>query len=891
MKKFFVYFLSFTIPLNIVAIAWAVVGFYPFGNETIMAIDFGNQYIDLFNFMRETILSGDFSALFHSFSKSIGGSTVGLWAYYLMSPLNLLYLLFPKEHIALPATLTVFLRYGLMALTMAYYLDRRQLMQVRQRKLIPIFATIYALSGFTVSYQMNPLFMDALIFLPLIILALEELLDGERPHKYVLFLLFMIVFHFYMAFMIAIFIVIYSLYYLAIQDRVGNWKSQLKTIGSKFFRMILYSAMVGGLLAVFILPVFFNLVGSKGELQSGMNFEWAFQMNPLDVVAKLFIGAFDNTSWSAGPNLPNIYVGSLPIAGLILYYFSSKISVKEKIGTLYVFGIFFISIVHKFTNQLWHMGQSPAGFFYRFSFLISFMIIILAFRYFVRDDKVNYLHLFLIASILLLGITIVYPQDYSFLEPVQMQLTSLFLGLVIIGLLPQSGWKWLWIGLVVFTELGVNMGIIQSRLNYTNEMTFRNAIEITDEVISEIRPQDNEFYRTHNLFYRSKNDPFMQDFYGTTNFSSNLENHTRTFFDNIGSNGINAATTYNGTLVTDALLGIRYFVDDKVMLSDEVDSTVDYIFRDDFIRNDIENNLPRIHEDFRFEVYEGESYLPIGFVVGQEMIDTVLYDRQPVGNHEMIAQGIVPNTDPYFTQVDVNMDYTNFEVIDNEDSLYITKDVSATEGVLTIRFTPDSDNSYYVQLPSDLRRNDNNQNSFRLNGSKLPLITNFNVPQLVNIASNEEGEEIILEITTQASNQMNLSDLAVVEFQDNTWHDGIADRSGQGLEVTEMNQRYIKGDVTVAESDQYIMTSIPYDEGWEVKVDGEVIDSITVLDTFLAFPIKAGDHVVELKFTPPGLIIGAIASAIMIPIYYFVSRWEERRRLAQKNQNQVAQAD
>ena len=50
--------------------------------------------------------------------------------------------------------------------------------------LVPLFATAYALSGMLVSYQMNVIFYDAMIMLPIVIVYLEELLDGKSPYRY-----------------------------------------------------------------------------------------------------------------------------------------------------------------------------------------------------------------------------------------------------------------------------------------------------------------------------------------------------------------------------------------------------------------------------------------------------------------------------------------------------------------------------------------------------------------------------------------------------------------------------------------------------------------------------------------------------------------------------------
>ena len=89
-------FLSFLLPLFVMMVIYATMGVYPFGNSTLLTVDLGQQYVDFFSYYRTTLLS-DPSALFFSFTKSFGGEMLGLWAYYLMSPFNLIFLLFPQS--------------------------------------------------------------------------------------------------------------------------------------------------------------------------------------------------------------------------------------------------------------------------------------------------------------------------------------------------------------------------------------------------------------------------------------------------------------------------------------------------------------------------------------------------------------------------------------------------------------------------------------------------------------------------------------------------------------------------------------------------------------------------------------------------------------------------
>ena len=52
-----------------------------------------------------------------------------------------------------------------------------------------------------------------------------------------------------------------------------------------------------------------------------------------------------------------------------------------------------------------------------------------------------------------------------------------------------------------------------------------------------------------------------------------------------------------------------------------------------------------------------------------------------------------------------------------------------------------------------------------------------------------------------------------------------------GIELSEFDDGYVKGTVN-AEQGQILFTSIPYDEGWEVKVNGEKV-KLGILSNYL----------------------------------------------------------
>ena len=62
-----------------------------------MAVDFGQQYISFFGLLKHAVLTGDLSSLTYSFTKSLGGDMIGVLGYYLMSPFNIFYILYPLQ--------------------------------------------------------------------------------------------------------------------------------------------------------------------------------------------------------------------------------------------------------------------------------------------------------------------------------------------------------------------------------------------------------------------------------------------------------------------------------------------------------------------------------------------------------------------------------------------------------------------------------------------------------------------------------------------------------------------------------------------------------------------------------------------------------------------------
>lgn len=862
-----VYLASFIAPIAIMFVAWAIDGFFPFGTKSLMAVDFNAQYIGLYAYFKHLFLNGDWSSFFYSFSKSIGGGMLGIWGFNLLSPFNLLFLLSSEENFQWVVPIVIALRYGAMGLTMAHFLVKRYDGLKNKAYLVPIVATIYALNGFNVSYQMNPIFYDGMIMLPLVLIGVEQVLDNKSPKGYIGVLALSLFVQFYMGYMTCIFVVIYALFYIIRSENLRNKKVILTRLG----KLAAASILAVGIVSVVLLPILISLVSTKGGLQSTLRFDWKLQINPFEILAKLFLGAFDNTSWPAGPNLPNIYVASFGLLGTLYYFISSKISKWSKIAASFVLVVFLISCAHEFTSKLWHMGQNPAGFFYRFSWIIAFFLVYLAYLSLREVEKFTKRE----ASFLLISgaviFSIVQLQQHSFLTVWQRLATILIFVVLLVALFyPKVKHSWMIIAALTVVELTANAALVQSRVGYTDAYKYHDAVLQLKEAINPIRPDHSDFYRINKSFNLSKNDPFMVDYPGLSVFSSNLENSTRDLFDRLGNNGINATTYYQGTPFQDALFSVKYLVTPKPVLKEDYpDTSKLYVFGNMVTRKDVTTKAP-VYEAARTKTFETGLILPIAYGVNDATVNVKLENHQPIQNQNKIVQAMGATSENYLAVLGANeMKLDNMEVVDPSKPETYKRIDSSKPGTITYHLVPQSAEDYWVAIPQKLSHTDKNKVRVMLNGKNYEFQDKFQQTQFIQIAHNSVGQPTDLTIEIDSDNEYNLSGLRLARSNAALANRIIQERQLQGIKLTYWDNRSFKGTVNITDDSTWMMTSIPYEKGWTVKVDGKVVETAKVWDSLLAYKITPGEHTIEMSYLPDGFIVGFLISILSTSLYGF----------------------
>ena len=87
-------------------------------------------------------------------------------------------------------------------------------------------------------------------------------------------------------------------------------------------------------------------------------------------------------------------------------------------------------------------------------------------------------------------------------------------------------------------------------------------------------------------------------------------------------------------------------------------------------------------------------------------------------------------------------------------------------------------------------------------------------------------------------------------------------------EISEAKDGYLKGTVKAESGKMTLFTTIPYEKGWNVYVDGEKVPYKGFYNAFIQIPLeKEGTHEVEMVYHAPGLLPGLIISIIALILF------------------------
>ncbi|MBR6745250.1 MAG: YfhO family protein, partial [Clostridia bacterium] len=338
-------------------------GIAPFGRNSLLAIDLWGQYYPM---MWEK-LSDFFSAW--SWNGALGFSTVPQSAYYTNSVFLLLLLPFQGYARLAALDLMIFLKLSLASAAFAYYLGKKL---ERRDVFAGIFGAAYGLGAYTLAFISQPMWLDVVLLFPLILRALERLINGEGMRSYLSYTLLLalaIFSNFYISFALCLFLVLWFLFYASTE-----W-SGFRRFVKAGLRFAGASAAAGLLCAGMLIPLALHMenwisssIGFSGE------YEWYHG----------FTEIADAFSWGAKSSLEygvaNLFCTSAAILLALLFLLNGEIPLKKRIPLFSLAALLFVSFEWNLLDFIWHGLHFPNQLPGRQSFLFIFLVLLMGYE-------------------------------------------------------------------------------------------------------------------------------------------------------------------------------------------------------------------------------------------------------------------------------------------------------------------------------------------------------------------------------------------------------------------------------------------------------------------------------------------------------------------------------
>ncbi len=947
-----VYLIAFAIPVALTYLAYALFGLYPFGEESVLCLDLNGQYVYYFEALRDAFW-GD-GSIFYNWSRNLSGEFMGIIGYYLASPFTLIVLLLPEKFMLSSLLIMQLCKLGAAGVTFNYFLQKSKGVQPYASLL---FSTMYAMMAYAVIQLIDPMWLDGLVFLPLIMLGIEYLVDDGRRLNFIIPLALMCVANFYIGYMICIFVVLYFLYYLFFGSEK---KRKAKDCGIVIVRIAYSSIVALACAACMLLPVYNALKLGKFEF-TDPDYSFRFQSFPLsgsllqnaedspllvllcdlvDMLPQLLPAQYDSVNVQGKPE---IYCGLLTVVLLPLFYLNTNISRKKKIGFSALILVMVACMMITPVDMMWHGGQVPNWLPFRYSFLLSFIFLTMAALAFANMQGIKKKHLAGTAVGMLVLIGVVAGMKFEQMASGAVWISAALMAIYLILIYFMTGGKikkntraisitlTTLMLLLVGGEATYNaldsMKDIDDEVAYSTRKSYQNYMENGRAATEMLEEKDDGFYRAEKTFNRCVNDDIAFGLKGISHSSSVMNTRIINFIETLGYCMHSYYTRYDGnTELADSLLGIKYVLDrgDSTDQSRRLNDTYEAKWAYDYVN---ENGTAKT-----ITAYENTNALSIGYMVDEDVtkIDHLGNDNpfnsQNIfmstlsGNTTFDSDGNFESWTEYYTPINLAEDPIISDSITTSPYGEQTKYDVTGDGDPTVDFhlVADSEDPVYIYFKTEFQKSVNlwmatwtedewsadqsaweseNDGEFTWASADNYARDNSDFDSLgeyfegdnyiaLRLGTFEPGTKITLRMTIANDEKFTI----VKNFLFYTYHPDVfqtdIDTLKQNqweIDTDKSNDRKLTGTIT-AEEGQLMLTTIPDQDGWTVKVDGKKVDTIAIADALIGVELEPGTHTVTMVYTPPGWWTGVVlvcAGVGLCVFFWFGDRKRYAAMLAQ----------
>ncbi len=860
--------LAFAFPCVGMLFVMLVSQYEPFGQYSMLYSDMYHQYYPFFVEFRQSILNGD--GLIYTWSVGMGMDYLGLIAYYLASPLNLISILVPEGWLLEYFSLLVPVKLGLAGLFFAIFLKK---LFGKNDLSISVFGTFYALCAWALGFQWNIMWLDTFALLPLVALGTVSLLKEKKFILYTLTLFLSIFSNYYIGLFTCIFV--FLLFFVYQICRWEGWKKFFADL----FRIAVFSVLAIGMTAILELPA----LAALQTTQSSVNkFPTTFRLNIADehTVAGLFDAmrqVAGNMGGALEPNfkegLPNVYCGIVSVFLMFLYLMAKDVKRRDKICAVSLLLFFNVSFIIRQLDYIWHGFHFTNMIPYRFSFLYSFVVLYMAYRAWLMRRKFSSRQLILAgvlaAAVLSCSNALAekIPVELGSLEleiPLYFIYNLVFLILYLLSFLcgsieepiPEDATERqiarirgernrqrrrasALVLTVMCVEMIANLVCFGMYFTGTSVKNYPKGTEHTASVIRYMheREEDNLFFRAETTHSQTLNDGALNGYNGVTTFTSSANVKTTEF---IKALGYSAKNTYNRYLyeesspVANLFLGLKYMID-----RDGKDKTSTFFAEANHFGDTT--------------LLENQAYLPLGFLAEKNLAQ-IPFDSSVNAfsfQNELFtaATGIEEEVWHRIDGENLTITADGVTIQQSNDSGYCQYTDAEAKGSVTYRYLADRDGfaCLHLNLP---KRNDY---YVSINGVELYKET-ISLPQMIAVDDVAAGDVIDVRIVCDKGEESTMTLSCAILNHDRFWQ-GYEILNASTLELTRFESTRVEG-VIDCDRNGLLYTSLPQNGNWSVKVDGEPAEIRLVGDCMVAVELTEGVHTVSLTYRNGAFALG-----------------------------------
>ncbi|MBP5492317.1 MAG: YfhO family protein [Clostridiales bacterium] len=875
--------ISFAAMALLMVVIFAVTGITPFGSKSWLISDLAAQYAPALASYRD-IFSGE-GLSFFSFRLGMGKSIVGFFAYYLSSPLNLISFLFPKEKVSDAVSILILLKLSFAASFMTWLLDRK--FSEKTKMSIP-FGISYALCSFSLIFMFNIMWLDGFAILPLLILLVEDFRKDRRSWgKVTLVLVVLFASGYYIAYMVGVFSFLYMLCVMGYEGKLKT-KDDAKTVGL----FILSAGVAAMVCAALLVPAGLDTIrNGDNSASTAITLDPSFKL--IDFIPNLFLVNLSDIS----TNLPYVFVNLTVLSLNVLFFLNETIPAKLRRLVALALGIFLMCFMFEPLNLIWHAFNSPDSLLYRYSFLVSFVMVLVAFYSFQKLKALCPIRFAQTAGILFALLTL--GECFSQKEggSVYFQ-TMIFVALILALLFGLTKEKWpesirnlqKWGSAILVIVMLVEIVFLNPKLTLGSAVSMVQDKSIFEAECRDVIALSNSldstaFYRTESGTQLGDNlDPGAAAQYANYKslslFCSMANKQQQHFLKQMGYK-LNFNYTelmhINCILPTDSLLGVRYIISKEENMY----------------------GLTKRAQAGQYYLYENPYAMPIAYLVSS---DATAFDGYSLEN-ETKQKDYFSFQERWLTSLtgqDASELYTCFkqewEVYNGERSLtpaktmvpasnvrrdglnrenpaaasealcYYVKNCDKALMVLRTSFVVEEESPLYLSVPAAMKACGM---SVYVNGKQVyKEESDSYYSVIIDLGAYPVGTQCVVDI--QTSEEI----FACFEPVFAYCHTDVLEAQTSILRGTVKQVNVSKDQVTVdtdSSEEQFLMTTIPYEKGWTVKVDGVSVPVEVYQEAFVGVHLSSGAHHVEFTFAPPGMRIGVIISAVGVVLGLFFS--------------------